>query len=230
MSPTVQVREALEAQKKVEQDFVEEARHSETAPKGWPAALNMFHIGMWRERMRRTLTDLSEGREPTPPPENQNAVNDEELAYGIGTPLADAAARSEHLLGEIMDLYDWLGERPLQWYRAKTTTEAVLGNSFNHPRLHLYAYMRENGELERANRLLEEGAALLREVNAPALQLGAALYNLAAARVYQGRLDDALILLEEAIPMRPDFKQSAPKDFDLEALREDERFKALIER
>ena len=230
MSDTAQVRQALEAQKKAEQEFVEEARHSETAPKGWPAALNMFHIGMWRERMRKSLTDLSEGREPTPAPKDANEVNDAELANGIGTPLADAAARSEHLLGEIMDLYDWLGDRPLVWYRNKTTTEAVLGNSFNHPRQHLYAYLRENGDLERANRLLEEGASVLREVSAPPLQLGAAIYNLAAARVYQGRLDDALTLLEEALPMRPDLKESAPKDSDLADLHDDERFKALISR
>jgi tetratricopeptide (TPR) repeat protein len=228
MSEIVRVRQALEAQKKVEQNFVEEARRLETAPKGWPAALNMFHIGMWRERMRKALSDLSEGREVTPPPEDANVVNDEELAYGIGTPLADAAARSEHLLGEIMDLYDWLGDRPFQWYRNKTTTEAVLGNSFNHPRSHLHAYLRENGELERANQLFEDGVTLLREVNAPPMQLGAALYNLASAHVYQARLDEALALLEEALPMRPDFKQSAPKDSAIEALHDDERFKALI--
>ena len=229
MSGKVQVRQALEAQRKVEQDFVEEARRSETAPKGWPAALNMFHIGMWRERMRKSLTDLSEAREPTPPPEDQNAVNDEELANGIGTPLADAAARSEHLLGEIMDLYDWLGERPFQWYRAKTTTDAVLGNSFTHPRGHLYEYWRENGELDRANRLLEEAVTLLRQVNAPALPMGANLYNLACARVYQGRLDEALVLLGEAWPLVPHLKDTASKDSDLEALLNDERFKALIE-
>jgi tetratricopeptide (TPR) repeat protein len=228
MSEIVRVRQALEAQKKVEQDFVEEARRLETAPKGWPAALNMFHIGMWRERMRKSLSDLSDGREITPPPEDANVVNDEELGYGIGTPLADAAARSEHLLGEIMDLYDWLGDRPFQWYRNKTTTEAVLGNSFNHPRSHLHAYLRENGELERANQLLEDGVALLREVNAPPLQLGAALYNLACAQVYSGRLDDALALLEETFAMSPDLKERAPKDSDLEALHDDARLKALI--
>jgi tetratricopeptide (TPR) repeat protein len=213
---------------KVEQDFVEEAHRTETAPKGWPAALLMFHLGMWRERMRKSLTDVSEGREQTPPPVDANEVNDSELAYGIGTPLADAAARSEHLLGEIMDLYDWLGDRPFQWYRNKTTTEAVLANSFNHPRNHLYSYLRENGELDHANRLLEEGAALLREANAPPIQLGTALYNLAAARVYQGRHEDAVALLEEAFPMLPGFKDTAPKDSNLEALYDDERFKALI--
>src|SRR5690349_6469981 len=128
MAETPKIRQALEAQRRIEQDFVEEARRSETAPKGWPAALLMFHLGMWRERMRKSLTDVSEGREQTLPPADANEVNDTELAYGIGTPLADAAARSEHLLGEIMDLYDWLGDRPFQWYRNKTTTEAVLAN------------------------------------------------------------------------------------------------------
>jgi tetratricopeptide (TPR) repeat protein len=230
MPETAQVRQALEAQKKVEQDFVEEAHRSEKAPKGWPAALVMFHLGMWRERLHRSLTDLSEGRDLTPPPDNQDDVNDAELASGIGTPLADAAARSEHLLVQIMDLYDWLGERPFQWYRSKTTTEAVLGNSFNHPRAHLYEYLRENGELEGANRLLEDGVTLLREVSSPPLQLGAALYSLACARVYRGRLDEALALLDEALPMRPDFKEAAPKDSDFEALHDDERFKALINR
>ena len=39
--------------------------------------------------MRNALTDLSEGREPTPPPENTDEVNDAELPNGIGTPLAD---------------------------------------------------------------------------------------------------------------------------------------------
>jgi tetratricopeptide (TPR) repeat protein len=228
MPATTQVRQALEAQKKVEQDFVEEARRSETAPKGWPAALLMFHLGMWRERMRKSLADLNDGRELTPPPENQNEVNDEELAAGIGTPLADAAARSEHLLGEIMDLYDWLGDRPLQWYRSKTTTEAVLGNSFNHPRLHIYGYLRENGELDHANRLLEEAVTLLRGVDAPPLQLGASIYNLACARASQGMLDQSLALIEEALPLRPDLRESAPKDSQLEALHADPRFQALI--
>ncbi len=225
---TVQVRQALEAQRRVEQDFVDEARRSEKAPKGWPAALIMFHLGMWRERMRKALTDISEGRELSLPAENLDEINDAELAYGIGTPLADASARSEHLLGEIMDLYDWLGDRPFQWYRAKTTTEAVLGNSFTHPRGHLYEYLRENGDLDHANRMWEEAVTLLREVNCPPFPMGPALYNLARARVYQGRLDEALVLLEEALPLQPHLKERALKDSELEALHADERFQALI--
>jgi len=66
------VRKALEAAREMEREFAAEAGRSETAPKGWPAALVLFHVSMWRERLRNALTDVREGRAYTPPPENQD--------------------------------------------------------------------------------------------------------------------------------------------------------------
>lgn len=190
----------------------------------------MFHLGMARERMRNALTELAEGRPPTPPPpiEQQDELNDAEIANGIGTPLSDAAARSDHLLGEIIELFRKVGDQPFQWYRNQTTTEAVLANSYNHPRTHIYEYLRENGDPERANELFEDAAVDLRAASAPPIALGAAIYNLACARCNQGRLDEAIELLEEALPMRPDLKELAPRDSDLAALHGDPRFQELV--
>lgn len=221
---------ALEAERKVEQDFVERARQTETAPKGWPAALLMFHLGMYRERLRNALTALTEGREHTPPPpiETIDEFNDRELANGIGTPLADAAARSDHLLAEIIGLYEKLGERPFTWYRWSTTTDAVLGNSYTHPRTHIFEYLRENGDDDRANQLFEDAVAEMREASSTPAVHAIAVYNLACARVNQKRPDEALDLLEHAFSMRPEMKQEAPKDSDLAPLREDPRFQAMV--
>src|SRR4029077_14915236 len=146
------------SERKVEQEFVDRALKTESAPKGWPAAILMFHLGMWRERMRDALTELAEGRTPEPPPpiEQQDELNDAELANGIGTPLADAAARSDHLLAEIIALYEKVGERPFQWYRWSTTTDAVLGNSYTHPRTHLWQYLLENGDADGAAGIYED--------------------------------------------------------------------------
>ena len=36
----------------------------------------MFHLGMWRERLRNGLADLAEGREFTPAPSNIDEVNE----------------------------------------------------------------------------------------------------------------------------------------------------------
>jgi hypothetical protein len=52
------VHRVLEAQQKLEHEFVAGAVRSETQPKGWPAALVMFHISMWRERLRDALTEF----------------------------------------------------------------------------------------------------------------------------------------------------------------------------
>jgi hypothetical protein len=187
----------------------------------------MFHLGMWRERMRNALTDLAEGRTPQPPPpiEQQDEFNDAELANGIGTPLADAAARSDHLLAEIVALYEKLGDRTFQWYRWNTTSDAVLGNSYTHPRLHMYGYLLENGERDRAFLLWEDAVGDLAQVSP--VHLGTAKYNLACVRVQQGKRDEALDLLAEAFLLRSELKAHALTDADVQSLRGEARFQEL---
>jgi hypothetical protein len=222
------VLKTLEFQRELEREFVAEALKSETQPKGWPAALVMFHISMWRERLRDALVEFRHARPYTAPPEDVDEVNDAELASGIGTPLADAAARSDKLLTELIGLAGELGDRPFKWFTATTTGEALLRNSYVHPRNHIGEYMRENGDHAAAYRMVESGAAQMRAIEAPRLILGATLYNLAAARAAQGRLDDAILLLEEAMPMRPDVVLLAATDADFAPLRENARFKELV--
>jgi hypothetical protein len=222
------VLKALESQRDLERKFVAEALQSETQPKGWPAALVMFHISMWRERLRNALIEFRHARPYTAPPESIDEVNDAELASGIGTPLADAAARSEKLLTELIALAGELGDRPFKWFTANTTGEALLRNSYVHPRNHIAEYMKENGDQAGFQRLTEDGASEMRAIAAPAHILGATLYNLAGVRVAEGRTDDALALLQEALPMRPDARLVAATDADFAPLRDNARFKALV--
>ena len=190
----------------------------------------MFHLGMWRERMRNALTAVAEGRTPEPPPpiELQDEFNNAELANGIGTPLADAAARSDHLLAEIIGLYEKLGDRPFEWYRWSTTTDAVLGNSYTHPRNHMFQYLMENGDPEGACRLAEDALPeMLAASQNPAVH-AIAHYNVACARVVQGRVGEALSELEEAFAKRPELRAHAAQDSDLAALRDDPRFQEMV--
>jgi hypothetical protein len=197
---------------------------------GWPAALLFFHVGMWRERMRNVLTSMGQGKDYERQPPNTDEFNDAELVRGIGTPLADAASRADHLLGELIDLYEKVGERPIEWGISKNTTEAVLRNSYTHARVHMYEYLAENGVTEAARQLFEDAVPDMREAHAPPLVMGTVLYNLATVRAQEGRDDAAIDLLKEAIPMRPDIRRLAPDDADLGDLREDPRFKELVRR
>ena len=218
------------AQRKAEQAFVERVRSNEKAPVGWPAALVFFHVGMWRERMRNVLASLSEGKDYERQPPNTDEFNDAELVRGIGIPLADAASRADHLLSELIDLYDKVGERPVEWGVSKNTTEAVLRNSYAHPRVHMYEYLAENGVTDAARQLFEDAVPEMKAADAPPLLMGTVLYNLATVRALEGRHDEAIDLLKEAIPMRPDVKDLASNDKDLGELREDPRFKDLVRR
>ncbi|MGH7765328.1 MAG: TPR end-of-group domain-containing protein [Candidatus Dormibacteraceae bacterium] len=224
------IRDALEAQRQAEQDFVAHARDHEKAPKGWPAALILFHASMWRERLLHALTEMAEDRPQPPFPGSVDEINEAELASGIGTPLADAAARSEKLLGEIIAVYEKLGDRPIQWGSVATTTEAVLRNSYIHPRNHMFEYLNENGDAAGAARVFEEAVRDMREADAPPLILGAAVYNLACLRATQERTKESLALLEEATRMRTDLKAAAADDAQLASLRDDPGFQALVKR
>jgi hypothetical protein len=219
-------RELLSAERETEKRFVSAAQAMETSPTGWPAALNMFHIAQWRGRLRSALSDDRAGRQHAPFTGNVDELNDAELPKGAAVPLAEAAAHADEELAQLIDLAAQDG--PFKWGPTGTVAEAVIRNSYIHPRNHMAAYLRENGDGPAADRMLEEAATALRDAAAPPFCLGAALYNLAIVRVGQGRDPEALELLEEAAPMRPDLATAAAQDSELARLRGEPRFQAVV--
>jgi hypothetical protein len=222
------VSRLLESEREIEKRFVAGARAKETEPKGWTAALIMFHIAQWRVRLRNAFADVDAGRSYGPIPANIDDVNDAELPIGAGMSLDEAAARADSELAALIQLGQAIGERPFKWDLASTSTEAVLRNSYIHPRNHITAYLSENGDKPAAHLLFEDAANELREASAPHLVLGAALCNLAGARVEQGRLDEALDLFDDGLRMRPDLRSVVQADPDFAVLRSNPRFQSII--
>src|SRR5438034_2690171 len=218
----------LEAERETERRFVGEAESEPNHPTGWPAALLICHTASWREQLRDRLVQLRDGIPITPRPQDIDAFNASNLARDAGVPLAGAAERSDEALANLIDIWEAMGERPFTWFTARTTGEALIRNSYAHPRVHLAEHFIERGARARSDRIYEESAAELRKAEAPGHILGPALYNLACGRVGQGRFDEALRLLEEALPTRADMRAAAREDTDLAPLREDTRFQALL--
>ena len=222
------VRGLLEKEREAERQFVARAQAQNDEPKGWPAALIMFHIAQWRERLRKAFDDVRGGRPDTPPPSNIDEFNDSELPNGAGLPLDATAARADAELASLIELAEVIGERPFAWSVTKTSTEALLRNSYIHPRNHMSEYLSENGDESGAHKLMEEAAHDLRGMAAPHFILGAALVNLAGKRVEQGRLDEALDLLAEGLTMRPDLASIAANHPHFSALRGLDRFRSIV--
>ena len=219
----------LKAQQDAERAFLAEAEKKPDSPGGWTASMVFFHLAKWRERLWNAMAGASEGRPVDAPAGNIDELNDREMKGAAGVSLADASARSDAALTSLIAMLETMGDVPFTWYAAATTGEALVRNSYIHPRIHLADQFLQRGDVARSQRLLEDSASEMRRVDAPGHILGGALYNLAGVRASQDRIEEALALLEESLPMRQDLKAMARDDPDLALLRDTLRFRALTQ-
>ena len=157
----------LESQREAEHRFVGEAAGEPDFPRGWTAGLLMAHIASWRERLRDSLIEASRGLPVSGPPADIDAFNAVELARNARIPLEEAATRADTLFADLIDLWGSLGDRPFSWFTAETTGEALVRNSYIHPRRHLAEHYIERGDRSRGDQMREETMAALRRVGAP---------------------------------------------------------------
>jgi len=162
-----EITSLLESQRETERRFVAEAPTEPDFPGGWPASLLMAHIASWRNRLRDSLIEVSRGLPVSGPPADIDAVNDAQLARDARISLDAAAAQAETRLADLLDLWATLGDRPFSWFTAKTIGEALVRNSYVHPRRHLAEHYLERGDRARGDGLKSETLAELRRVGAP---------------------------------------------------------------
>ena len=172
----------LESERETERRFIGQAESEPDHPTGWPASLLMSHIASWREQLRERFVQLRDGGPTMPPPQDIDAFNAAKLAQDAGVPLADAARRSDQALLALIDMWKAMGDRPFTWYVARTTSEALIRNSYAHPRNYLAEHFIERGDRAGGYRIYEESAIELRKAEAPGHILGPASYNVACAR------------------------------------------------
>jgi hypothetical protein len=220
----------LRAQQEVERAFLADVTGKADPPIGWSPAMMFFHVARWRERLWNGLAGAGEGRPANPPENTIDELNDAEMAGAGNVSLADAAARSDAAFTSLIAMFETIGDVPFTWFTAETSAEALVRNSYIHPRGHLADQYLQSGDVARSQTIIEESANEMRRTGAPGHILGGALYNLAGVRVAQDRVDEALSLLEEGLPMRPDLKAVAANDPDLAPLRDSARFRALTSR
>jgi hypothetical protein len=127
----------------------------------------MAHIGSWRNRLRDSLIQASRGEPVSGPPADIEAVNAVQLAGDAKISLQAAATRADTLLADLIDLWATLGDRPFSWFTAKTTAEALVRNSYIHPRRHLSEHYLERGDQSRGAQIREETLAELQRADAP---------------------------------------------------------------
>ena len=162
-----EITSLLELERETERRFVAQTAEEPDFPRGWTAVLLMAHIASWRTRLRDCFIQASRGQPVSGPPADIDAFNAVELARNAGISLGEGATRAETRLGDLIDLWATVGDRPFSWFTAKTTGEALVRNSYIHPRRHLAEHYLERGDQSRGTELREETMAELRQVDAP---------------------------------------------------------------
>ena len=114
------------------------------------------------------------------------------------------------------------------WLRGRQLGLQIIVRGFWHPLGHLGEFYAAHARPDRAVTLSEHATATAAYLNAPPAAQGMAWYNLACAQAQAGQADSALGSLEQAIRLNPDLRANARRDADLDRLRGNTEFSALI--
>jgi hypothetical protein len=197
----------------------------------WTTKDVLAHLTAWRENAIAELDTLRTG---SPLPQIAEAGLENEKIYArthalpAGTVLEGAAQSWERLAAGL----DALTEQDLRAPRPRHPEDPVLQLFQNHAYVHLADHLgnwsAERGDEHEAERVAIWARDMALSVPDDDRGRGAAEYNLGCFYARRGRAAQALPLLERGIRLRPELKEWAKTDTDLDPIRENEELIRLL--
>lgn len=218
----------IEFARDAEQEFArglgDDERVEAGTPERWSATAALAHLAEWKalqvERMHAEL----EGRAapacdglPFPHRDPEAYAPFAALAWdGVPERVAEVGTELAAVTRRFAD--DDLGRR-FEWTLGKPLAQQLMGRGVWHTMTHLTEHHRQRGRNDAAQRLSAELADLIAELGAwPLAGDAASHYNVACLCALGGRVDEARLLLDEAIALDPSFAEYARTDADLAAV------------
>ncbi len=210
-------------------------REAVGTPDAWAAKDFLVNIMLWKQLQTQKLAMAVHGETPpiwrdmelihrlnneafTRYQNNSFQVVQEEARRIFDTFIAQVESMSEEELGDA-DRYDWQEGEPL-W-------QETLGNGLWHPCSQMMNCYLKRGDKPSALRLQEALLVVVRHAELPSETLGVAIYNQACFYAVNGWPEKALLLLPEALRLRPTLIEWSKHDSDLDVVRADPAFEAI---
>jgi hypothetical protein len=209
----------LEAVRRAERDLfaaLDESSHQRPVIEDLTAGDVRAHLAAWRGiESRRLLGSVADG-DPRPgdPLDESNARIQAERA---GWSAERAAAAGEASIDELVSAVRASTNDSL--CECDQLAAGIGANGVNHALGHLSDIARLADADDRYAALAAEVEAILARNHLMPRDSGVMLYNLACHSALSGRTDDALRLLRTAFARRPDLRDHAADDPDLESIR-----------
>ncbi len=202
-------------------------------PDCWAAIPVIAHNTEFKRQQVRRLTAVRAG--DTPPEFTEIDHRSAEVYQRYADQPAGQAARESREvtaalidgLGETSD-EDLLDPARHPWLRGRQLGLQIIVRGFWHPLGHLGEFYAAHAQPDRAVALSEHVTAAAAYLDAPPAARGMAYYNLACAQAQASQADGAVGSLEQAIRLNPDLRANARRDADLDRLRGNTEFSALV--
>lgn len=200
----------------------------------WAPKEVIAHLGYWKQRQVERITAHARG-ETSPETADFQTLNTESWPEHARLTWEESVARSDQGTQALIAALDALpasftpgAAAADQADQADLLASTTLGNSLGHVGAHISDYWVSHGDMERARRTQQEIVAAIIAARLGDAQEGSARYNLACYYALHGQLADALTELRPALALRPDLISWAREDHDLDSLRADPAFQALV--
>lgn len=198
----------------------------------WSQKEVVAHLGYWKERQANRTEAIVRGDEQSEGPD-WGQVNTEMWPAHAQLTWEESVARSDQATRDLIAALERVPPEVMGNLGDEATPGNMLiaytlGNSLGHVAEHIANYYRGRGESERATRAQEEAVQAIIAADLGPGAEGSARYNLGCYYALHGQPADAIAELKIALARRPDLVTWARQDHDLDSLREDAAFQALV--
>jgi hypothetical protein len=220
-SVIAQLRATREAEREIFGSLDPVARDRPIRPGDWSPKDHQAHLTLWKGRQADRYEAIRHGRAPLVDPREDDEINAELHAtradWAWDDLVAEADAVSQRLESEVASV------DPAVLRSEDRLLAGTFGNGPFHAMTHFGWLIDAEIGLDAAqvDRFIDREEELLRSSPLPESDKAVGLYNIACRHVLSGRLDRARPLLRESFAQRPDLRDWAAQDSDLEAIRDE---------
>ncbi len=190
-------------------------------PGDWSPKDHQAHLSAWKARQADRFAAIRNGREPLVDEREDDVVNAELHATRADWAWPDVEREADEISQRLESEIAAMDPDVL------AANERLIGGTFGNGPFHAithFGWLTEAGvgvDESRLDAFMDEQEQQLRGEALAERDRGTGLYNLACAHALAGRLDRARSLLREGFALRPDMREFAAEDPDLEELRDE---------
>ena len=198
----------------------------------WNAKDHLAHLSWWRRRSAQTLDAVRTGGELPPPlPDDDDVQNAIIYAEVRDRPADEVKADATESWTALRKAVEEASEDDLATQHPRESQSQVwevVPSAIGHSGTHVWSWYLDIGEEARAMAAARRTAEMEASFFTKPEQLAVSRYNLACVYGRLGRAQEALPLLRESFAARPDLIALARKDTDLDRIRDEPEFKAML--